>query len=162
VTDPEMVRYFMTILEAAQLILQAGAIGGRGEVFVMDMGHPVRIMDLAHDLIRLSGFVPNQDVTINVTGRRPGEKLREDFLSKLETAGAQKTGQFFIAPPEPVDLAALEAQVRELRIAAARGDGDQVVSLLQRIVPAFHPDARRFPDRERRKGGTAAMSGRAG
>jgi FlaA1/EpsC-like NDP-sugar epimerase len=144
VTDPDMVRYFMTIPEAAQLILQAGAIGGRGEVFVMDMGHPVKIIDLAHDLIRLSGLVPNQDVLINVTGRRPGEKLREDFLSKMETAGAQKIGQFYIAPPEPVDLDELLTQIRELRFAAARSNGNNIVDILQEIVPAFRPDAHHF------------------
>jgi FlaA1/EpsC-like NDP-sugar epimerase len=140
VTDPDMVRYFMTIPEAAQLILQAGAIGGRGEVFVLDMGYPVKIMDLAHDLIRLSGLIPNQDVPIRVTGRRPGEKLREDFLSKMESAGAQKNGQFYIAPPEPVSLGELLERVRELRLAASEGDRTQIVSLLQHIVPSFQPD----------------------
>ncbi|MBN1461517.1 MAG: polysaccharide biosynthesis protein, partial [Armatimonadetes bacterium] len=117
VTDPKMVRYFMTIPEAAQLILQAGAVGGRGEVFVLDMGYPVRIMDLAQDLIRLSGLVPNQDIPIEVTGRRPGEKLSEDFLSKMESAGAKKNGHFYIAPPEPVVLDHLLEHVRELRSA---------------------------------------------
>jgi FlaA1/EpsC-like NDP-sugar epimerase len=140
VTDPDMVRYFMTIPEAAQLILQAGAIGGRGEVFVLDMGFPIKIMDLAHDLIRLSGLIPNQDVPIRVTGRRPGEKLREDFLSKLETAGAQKNGQFYIAPPEPVSLGELLERVRELRLAASEGDRTHIISLLQNIVPSYQPD----------------------
>jgi FlaA1/EpsC-like NDP-sugar epimerase len=141
VTDPEMVRYFMTVSEAVQLVLQAGAVGGRGEVFVLDMGYPVRIMDLAHDLIRLSGLVPNQDVPIRVTGRRPGEKLREDFLSKLEAAGAQKTGQFYIAPAEGIMLDALLEQIQALRSAAAESDGEKIVSLLHEIVPAFRPDA---------------------
>ncbi len=141
VTDPEMVRYFMTIPEAAQLILQAGATGGRGEVFVLDMGYPIKIMDLARDLIRLSGLVPYQDVAIRVTGRRPGEKLREDFLSKMETAGAQKNGHFYIAPPEPVALEPLLEHIKELRIAAAAGESDRIVKLLERIVPSYKPDA---------------------
>ncbi len=159
VTDPEMVRYFMTIPEAAQLILQAGAIGGRGEVFVLDMGYPVKIMDLARDLIRLSGLVPNQDVSIRVTGRRPGEKLREDFLSKMEAAGAQKKGHFYIAPPEPVALDALLEHVRELRIAAAAGDSDRIVRLLERVVPSFKPDAVQWV-RARRDWRPAAAMGR--
>ncbi len=141
VTDPEMVRYFMTVPEAVQLILQAGAIGGRGEVFVLDMGFPVRIMDLAHELIRLSGLVPHQDVPIRVTGRRPGEKLREDFLSETETVGAQKRDQFYIAPRESVALDMLLHQIRELRAAAARNDGSRIVRILQDIVPTFRPDS---------------------
>ena len=159
VTDTEMVRYFMTIPEAAQLILQAGATGGRGEVFVLDMGYPVKIIDLARDLIRLSGLVPSQDVAIRVTGRRPGEKLREDFLSKMETAGAQKNGHFYIAPPEPVALEPLLEHVKELRIAAAAGDGERIVRDLQRIVPSFKPDAAHWA-RARRDRRTAAAIGR--
>ncbi|MFB3880276.1 MAG: polysaccharide biosynthesis protein [Armatimonadota bacterium] len=159
VTDTEMVRYFMTIPEAAQLILQAGATGGRGEVFVLDMGYPVKIIDLARDLIRLSGLVPSQDVPIRVTGRRPGEKLREDFLSKMETAGAQKNGHFYIAPPEPVALEVLLEHVRELRMAAAAGDGERIVRELRRIVPSFKPDAAHWA-RARRERRTAAAIGR--
>jgi FlaA1/EpsC-like NDP-sugar epimerase len=157
VTDPKMVRYFMTIPEAAQLLLQAGAIGGRGEVFVLDMGYPVRIMDLAQDLIRLSGLVPNQDVPIHVTGRRPGEKLREDFLSKMETAGAKKDGHFYVAPPEPVLLNDLLEHVGELRAAALQHDSSRIVELLQGIVPSFQPDAWHFAARGEMGSGSAAM-----
>jgi len=140
VTDPEMVRYFMTIPEAAQLILQAASVGGRGEVFVLDMGFPVRIMDLAHDLIRLSGLVPNQDIPIRVTGRRPGEKLREDFLTKLETAGAEKRGQFYVAPIESVSLSDLLTHIQELRMAATANDGERIICTLQALLPSFKPD----------------------
>lgn len=161
VTDPEMVRYFMTIPEAAQLILQAGAIGGRGDVFVLDMGYPIKIMDLAHDLIRLSGFVPNQDVLIRVTGRRPGEKLREDFLSKMESVGAQKNGQFYIAPPEPVVLEELLERVQELRLAAAAGDATRMVSLLGQLVPSYQPDTF-YQDRLHQPRGTSIGVGRSG
>jgi FlaA1/EpsC-like NDP-sugar epimerase len=157
VTDPEMVRYFMTIPEAGQLILQAGAMGGCGEVFVLDMGYPVKIIDLARDLIRLSGLVPDQDVAIRVTGRRPGEKLREDFLSKMEAAGAQKNGHFYIAPPEPVALDALLERVRELRIAAAAGESDRIVQLLEGIVPSFRPDAAHWIRTRRERRPAAAM-----
>jgi len=141
VTDPEMVRYFMTIPEATQLILQAGAIGGRGDVFVLDMGRPVRVLDLAKDLIRLSGRVPEQDVPIRIIGRRPGEKLREDLLNEMEAAGVKKNGQFYIAPPEPVDLNRLLYQIKQLRMAAETHRPDRVVSLLQALVPSYSPDA---------------------
>lgn len=141
VTDPDMVRYFMTIPEAAQLILQAGAMGGRGDVFVLDMGYPVRIMDLAHNLIRLSGLVPNQDVPIRVTGRRPGEKLSEDLLSRAETVGARRSGQFYVAPAEPVALDTLLDQIKALQSAVALNDGSRIVQALQGIVPAFQPEA---------------------
>jgi FlaA1/EpsC-like NDP-sugar epimerase len=141
VTDPEMVRYFMTVSEAAQLILQAGAIGGRGEVFVMDMGQPVRIMDLAQDLIRLCGLVPHRDVEIEIVGRRLGEKLNEDLLSRMEAIGARRNGQFYIAPAEPVRLSVLLSQINHLRVAAAADDKVQILRLLRTIVPEYRPSA---------------------
>ena len=141
VTDPEMVRYFMTIPEAVQLILQAGAIGGGGEVFILDMGHPVRIMDLACDLIRLCGLVPNQDIPINIVGRRPGEKVREELLTPLEAKHAEKTGPFYTAPSQQVDLSRLLSQVEKLHGASKQGDNEKVVEIIQSIVPNFWPDA---------------------
>ena len=131
VTDPDMVRYFMTIPEAVQLILQAGSIGGCGAVFVLDMGHPVRILDLAHDLIRLSGLVPNQDIPINIIGRRPGEKVKEDILSSVESSSAEKNGPFFMAPSKSVQLAELLQQIENLRVAAEKGDNERVVDILR-------------------------------
>ena len=89
VTDAEMKRYFMTIPEASQLVLQAGAMAKGGEVFVLDMGKPVRIYDLAKDLIKLSGFIPDKDIEIKITGLRPGEKLFEELLSAED--GTEKT-----------------------------------------------------------------------
>jgi FlaA1/EpsC-like NDP-sugar epimerase len=143
VTDPDMLRYFMTIPEAAQLILQAGAVGGRGEVFVLDMGRPVRIIDLACDLIRLCGLVPHHDVPIRIVGRRPGEKLREEILSPDESECARRSGQFYIAPPEP--LSSLLTQIGQLRTAAKANDKERVVHLLQQVVPAYLPDLQHFP-----------------
>ncbi|MDD3926958.1 MAG: nucleoside-diphosphate sugar epimerase/dehydratase [bacterium] len=137
VTDPEMVRYFMTIPEAVQLILQAGAIGGRGEVFVMDMGHPVRILDLAHDLIRLSGLVPNQDIPIRITGQRPGEKIREELFTVAEEDGAVKRGHFYIAPPENIDLQELTATGEKLQEAAHRQDVGTITAILKEAIPSF-------------------------
>ena len=141
VTDPDMVRYFMTIPEAVQLILQAGSIGGCGDVFVLDMGHPVRILDLAHDLIRLSGLVPNQDIPINIIGRRPGEKVKEDILSSDESRSAEKNGPFFMAPANPVHLAELLPQITDLKNAAESGENARVITLLNQLVPEFKPDA---------------------
>src|SRR5205809_4898537 len=87
VTHPEMTRYFMTIPEAVSLIVQAGAIGGRGQVYVLDMGEPVKILDLARNMIRLSGKEPNADIAIEYIGAKPGEKLREELWSDDETVG---------------------------------------------------------------------------
>jgi len=137
VTDPEMVRYFMTIPEAVQLILQAGAIGGRGEVFVMDMGHPVRIMDMAYDLIRLSGLIPNQDIPIRITGRRPGEKIKEELFTVAEENGAIKEGYFYIAPPEDIDLQELSATLDKLKEAAQRQDIGTITAILKEAIPTF-------------------------
>lgn len=97
VTDPRMTRYFMTIPEAVQLILQAGAIGTRGEVYILDMGEPVRIVDLANDLIRLSGLRPNVDVTIEFTGVRPGEKIFEELHYDQEERGRTAHEKIFVS-----------------------------------------------------------------
>jgi FlaA1/EpsC-like NDP-sugar epimerase len=141
VTDPNMVRYFMTIPEAVQLILQAGAIGGAGEVFILDMGHPVRIMDLACDLIRLCGLVPNQDIPINIIGRRPGEKVQEELLTHAEAERAEKTGPFYTAPAQQVDLRGLLGKIENLHSASEQGDSRRVVEIIQSVVPNFRPDA---------------------
>jgi FlaA1/EpsC-like NDP-sugar epimerase len=84
VTDPEATRYFMLLSEAAQLVLQAGAMGKGGEVFFLDMGEPVRILDLAENLVRLSGLEPDQDIPIQIVGLRPGERLREALVQEQE------------------------------------------------------------------------------
>jgi FlaA1/EpsC-like NDP-sugar epimerase len=141
VTDPDMVRYFMTIPEAVQLILQAGSIGGSGEVFVLDMGHPVRILDLAHDLIRLSGLVPNQDIPIRIIGKRPGEKMYEDLLTKTEEKSAEKKGAFFMAPVQHIELPDFLQAIQNLIAVSERGDSQAVIHLLHDIVPDFHDPA---------------------
>lgn len=138
VTDPEMVRFFMTIPEAVQLILQAGAVGGRGEVFVLDMGHPVRILDLAHDLIRLHGMVLDVDIMVNITGKRPGEKMYEELLTGKELASAEKRGPFYVAAKQPIDAEAFLRQVHRLIDAGQNGDSDGVLRMLSQIVPEFH------------------------
>ena len=122
--------------------MQAGAVGGRGEVFILDMGQPVKIVDLAHDLIRLSGLIPGQDVEIRIIGRRPGEKMREEILSDHEADGADKNGSFYTAPPVSVELVHLLGKIERLRQAAAAADNARTVEMLQTLVPEFTPDAR--------------------
>ena len=134
VTHPDMTRYFMTIPEAAQLVLQAGGMKRNGSVFVLDMGKPVKIVDLAQDLIRLSGLEPGKDVQIAYTGIRPGEKLFEELLTAEEGTEASRFRKIFIArnngiPDDFPDL------LEELRDAAAREDGPRIRALFKRIIP---------------------------
>lgn len=103
VTDERVIRYFMTIPEACQLVLQAGAMANGGEIFILDMGEPVKIIDLAIHLIRLSGFEPGIDIKINITGLRPGEKLYEELLLNKEVATQTSHKKIFVEPPENID-----------------------------------------------------------
>ena len=132
VTHPEMTRYFMTIPEAARLVLQAGAQAIGGEVFVLNMGEPVRIMDLAHDVIRLSGA---QDIEILLTGLRPGEKLYEELLTGAEGIQATRHSELFVASVASLDPAGLQQSVEAL-VQTARGAQDlKVRGLLKLLVP---------------------------
>jgi FlaA1/EpsC-like NDP-sugar epimerase len=140
VTHPDMERYFMTSTEAARLILKAGSIGRGGEVFVLDMGNPVRVLDLAESLIRLSGLEPDIDVAIQFTGTRPGEKLREEVLLAEEGTVATSHEQIFtgILGEEP-DPGGLDRGVESLADAAERGDGRRIRLLLQDLVRTYEP-----------------------
>ena len=137
VTHPDMKRYFMTIPEASQLVLQAGAMAKGGEVFVLDMGEPVRIYDLAKDLITLSGLIPDKDIEIKITGLRPGEKLFEELLSAED--GTEKTThrKIFTAKIKEIDKTELDKQIAEI---VEITDGDKVVAALQKIVPTYTPN----------------------
>jgi FlaA1/EpsC-like NDP-sugar epimerase len=141
VTHPKMVRYFMTIPEAVSLLLQAGALGSAGEVFMLDMGEPVKIVDLARDLIRLSGLVPEKDIPIQFTGLRPGEKLYEELLTAAEGATVTRHEKIFVAAPAPTDAAALDAAIDRLAARAAAGDPDAIRALLREMVPTYHDPA---------------------
>ena len=137
VTHPDMKRYFMTIPEASQLVLQAGAMAKGGEVFVLDMGEPVRIYDLAKDLITLSGLIPDKDIEIKITGLRPGEKLFEELLSAED--GTEKTThkKIFTARIKEIDKAELDNEISKILEIT---DGEEVVAALQKIVPTYTPN----------------------
>src|SRR5256714_1479676 len=121
VTHPEMTRFFMTIPEAAQLVVQAGAIGGRGEIFVLDMGEPVRIVDLARDMITLSGREPGREIPIEFIGARAGEKLHEELFGEGETVLETPHPKIRRATRPAVDAAWLEEELGELERLRGRG-----------------------------------------
>jgi FlaA1/EpsC-like NDP-sugar epimerase len=140
VTHPEMKRYFMTIPEAVQLLLQAATIGSGGEVFMLDMGQPVKIVDLARDLIKLSGLEEGRDIDIAFTGMRPGEKLFEELLTSFENYRATAHDKIRIAERLDADMAGLlDLAVKRVEQAAARNDEEATYSLLQALVPEFNP-----------------------
>ena len=143
ITHPEIVRYFMTITEAAQLVLQAGGLAKGGSIYVLDMGKPVKIMDLANRLIRFYGYEPGVNMEVKITGLRPGEKLYEELLMDTEQDKMRKTAhdKIFIAPPMQIDLADFYTGLQDLQQAAHHND-DAVVECLQHMVPSYHPNRR--------------------
>ena len=126
VTHPEATRYFMLIPEAVQLILQAGALGSGGEIFVLDMGEPVKILDMAHDLIKFSGLRPGQDIAIEFIGLRPGEKLQEELLTAEEGLTQTSYEKIFVGKPHPIDPKILSRTLTSL-LQEARQDNEQSV-----------------------------------
>jgi FlaA1/EpsC-like NDP-sugar epimerase len=140
VTHPEMRRYFMTIPEAAQLVLQAFSIGKGGEVFVLDMGEPVKIMDLVRNLILLSGLQPDRDIEIQITGLRPGEKLYEELnLQDEYLVPTSHTQIRSYVGPNDVDIRQVEAHLRDLRQIIERRDAGRLVLLLKELIPDYNP-----------------------
>ena len=137
VTHPQITRYFMTIPEAVILILQAGAMGGGGEIFVLDMGKPVLINDLAKQMIQLSGLVVGKDIEIIYTGLRPGEKLFEELLHAGEVLQNTTHGKLFLACSRQVDWSLLKDQLEELSGAACSRDVERMTSIMHEIVPEF-------------------------
>ena len=134
VTHPEMTRYFMTIPEAASLVIQAGAIGGRGDVFVLDMGEPVRIIDLAMQMIRLSGKEPERDIAIDIVGARPGEKLHEKLWGEGETAVPTSHAKIMRVSGPTVDPLWLQDELGELGRLVHEGETLEVVSRLSSMM----------------------------
>ncbi len=144
VTHPEIKRYFMTVREAVELVLQAAALGARdgveaGKIFVLDMGEPVRILDLARQMIRLAGLVPDKDIEIVFTGLRPGEKLYEELLHETEHLVPTRCQGILLAAPRTADLALIGRAIDEAGDAAASGREDQLRKLLERMVPEYRP-----------------------
>jgi FlaA1/EpsC-like NDP-sugar epimerase len=134
VTDAEMTRFFMTIPEAVALVVQAGAIGGRGRIFVLDMGEPIRILDLARNMIRLSGKEPERDVEITFIGARPGEKIHEELFAEGETWQPTSHQKIVALDVSPVDRAWLEGHLDGLEELVAAGDTLELVGRLAAIV----------------------------
>ncbi|MCR4392690.1 MAG: polysaccharide biosynthesis protein [Candidatus Acetothermia bacterium] len=139
VTHPDMRRYFMTIPEAAQLVLQAGGLGENGAVYVLDMGEPIRIVDLAQDLIRLSGFEPDVDIRVEFTGVRPGEKLFEEILTAEEGTVASRHEKIYVARGNAPADAELEAKLATLLAAARSYDGNAIRRALKALVSTYQP-----------------------
>ncbi len=137
VTHPEMTRYFMTIPEASQLVLQASAMGQGGEIFILDMGEPVRIYDLARDLITLSGLRPEEDIEIRISGIRPGEKLFEELCTDQERAEKTKHPKVFIGRIIPHDLGNVASAVSSLLDLARQDRLDRLRSSLGELVPEY-------------------------
>ena len=138
ITHPDIVRYFMTITEAAQLVLQAGGLAKGGSIYVLDMGEPVKIMDLANRLIRFYGYEPGVNMQVKVTGLRPGEKLYEELLMDSEQDKMAKTAhnKIFIAPPMQIDLEKFYTDLQRLKDSALH-NSDEVVDVLQEMVPTY-------------------------
>jgi FlaA1/EpsC-like NDP-sugar epimerase len=140
ITHPEMRRYFMLVSEAVGLVLHAASLARGGDIFVLSMGDQIRVLDLARNLIRLSGFVPDEEIAIKVIGVRPGEKLAEDLVGADEEEVASSVdGVVQVKPRRGRELAFLRDQLDELERLARRGDTTRVLRMLQTIVPTYRP-----------------------
>lgn len=137
VTHIDIIRYFMTIPEACQLVLQAGTMGNGGEVFIFDMGSPVKIIDLAEKMIKLSGFIPYKDINIEIIGLRPGEKLYEELLNDSSTTLPTHHPKIMIAKEKLQDFEDVRRKVKRIIKAATRLEEKEVVKMLKEIVPEF-------------------------
>jgi FlaA1/EpsC-like NDP-sugar epimerase len=151
VTHPDIIRYFMLIPEAVSLVLQAGAYAQGGEIFILDMGSPVKIRELAENLIRLSGHVPGEDIEIKYTGLRDGEKLYEELLISEE--GIQKTQNdlIYVARPMEFDSEYLFKRLSEVKEVIETADAVEIVEVIKELVPTFVPNNEAY-NKEMRKG----------
>lgn len=141
-TQADMVRYFMTIPEATQLVIQSGAIGKSGEIYILDMGEPVKIIDLANNLIRLSGFEPGKDIKTTIVGKRKGEKVVEELLTKKEGTKKTEFERIFAAKPESIDEKKLYHTINTLQVLARNVRRKEIYETLKEIVPSFSPETR--------------------
>ena len=140
VTHKEITRYFMSIPEAVSLILQAASMGEGGEIFVLDMGKPVKIYDLARQMIRLSGYDPDEDINIEIIGLRPGEKLFEELFHESEEYSGTKHPKILLADSRGVDWEIFSKQIKEISDATEVRDVNNAVALLKSIIPEFTPE----------------------
>lgn len=138
VTHPDIVRYFMTIPEAVHLVLEAGAMGKGGDIFVLDMGKPVRILDLAENIIKLSGFIPYRDIEIKFTGLRPGEKLYEELLMDEEGLRQTDNRKIFVGAPLRLNKNTFFDHLATLKTIAYSNNSENLVQALIDMVPTFH------------------------
>lgn len=138
-TDKRIIRYFMTIPEAVQLVLEAGSFAHSGEVFVLDMGEPVKILDLAEKLIRLSGHVPNGDIEIQEIGLRPGEKLYEELLMSNENLRHTENKKIFVEERPDVEPSLLQWQLSQLHAAIEQNDRQLIFQTMHALVPTYRP-----------------------
>ncbi len=140
VTHKDITRYFMTIPEAAQLVIQAGSMAKRGEIFLLDMGEPVRIDDFARNFIRLSGFEPDVDIKIVYTGLRPGEKMYEELIQQSEIEGESGMSGILISKPHPVEAKEIKARIDYIRQMAVT-DSTHIKYHMAKVVPTYRePD----------------------
>lgn len=139
VTDMRITRYFMTIPEASQLVMTSGAMAKNGELYVLDMGEPVKILDLAEEMIRLSGLEPYKDIEIIKTGLRPGEKLYEELLIKTEEMDKTENDLIFIERDKPLSSETIREKLDILKDALATGSDSTVKEAMMQVVPTYHP-----------------------
>jgi FlaA1/EpsC-like NDP-sugar epimerase len=137
ITHPEIIRYFMTIPEACQLVLEAGAMGNGGEIYIFDMGEPVKIIDLAKKMIRLAGFIPDKEISIKIIGLRPGEKLYEELLNDTSKTLPTHNSQIMIAQDSNDDFSEVSDAITELMVTAQKKSNEDIVSKMKMIVPEF-------------------------
>jgi FlaA1/EpsC-like NDP-sugar epimerase len=137
VTHPEITRYFMTIPESCRLVLEAGSMGEGGEIFIFDMGSSVKIVDLAKKMIRLSGLVPHQDIAIEFSGLRPGEKLYEELLNDLENTIPTHHEKIMVAQVREYDFQSISTRISDLIKLSCQYKDRQVVIKMKDIVPEF-------------------------
>jgi FlaA1/EpsC-like NDP-sugar epimerase len=139
VTHPEMTRYFMTIPEASMLVLQSAIQGSGGEIFVLDMGTPVKIVDLAHHMIELSGLKPDEDIQIEFTGVRPGEKLFEEISHKAENVAPTRHAKILLFKAKPADIGEIRQTLHRLRARLFQVGPNELKRLLKEAVPEYQP-----------------------
>jgi len=149
VTHPDMTRYFMTIPEACQLILQAGGMGEGGEIFILDMGTPVKIVDMARDLIRLSGFEPDMDIHVEYIGLRPGEKLHEELMTEGEGIVPTSHEKIMVLRGGSCDQIALNGAIDKLAGLAYEQDVKGIIAKLQEMVPEYSPGEQNGPQKQK-------------